>query len=140
MIKVLVDTNVILDIGLKREPHFHESAGFFKAIDGENVRGYVTASTITDIYYISKKEKGHATAIAFIQNLIQLLDVVGVDKEIVMAALNAEGSDFEDAIQISSAEANDIGTIVTHNTKDFLFSSLKILTPGAFLKELKGES
>ena len=58
MEKVLFDTNVILDIILKRKPHFEHSAKLFALIDENKIEAHVTASTLTDIYYISKKKRG----------------------------------------------------------------------------------
>ena len=73
MKRLLFDTNIILDIALKREPHYNDSVAVFLQSDNKSVFGFVTASTITDIYYIAKKEKGHATLIDFIADLIKLL-------------------------------------------------------------------
>lgn len=137
--QILIDTNVILDIGLKREPHFQHSAEIIRKIDQTNLIGYVTASTITDIYYISKKEKGHDVAIEFIGNLIQIVEIIGVDKATIISAIQSKLSDFEDAIQESAARANEIEIIVTRNKKDFVNSTLKILTPDELLKELNNK-
>jgi predicted nucleic acid-binding protein len=56
--KILFDTNIILDIALKREPHYKDSALVFKGTDNKSVFGFITTTTISDIYYIAKKEKG----------------------------------------------------------------------------------
>ncbi|MBN2394895.1 MAG: hypothetical protein JXC36_00345 [Candidatus Atribacteria bacterium] len=68
--RLLLDTNIILDIALKRDTFYKDSADVFKKIDNKTVFGFVTATTITDIYYIAKKDKGHSLAIEFISNLI----------------------------------------------------------------------
>lgn len=60
MTKVLFDTNIILDVALKRQPFFEDALELFRLIDRKDIVGYVTATTITDIYYISRKEKGPA--------------------------------------------------------------------------------
>lgn len=60
MTKVLFDTNIILDVALKRHPFFEDALELFRLIDRKDIVGYVTATTITDIYYISRKEKGPA--------------------------------------------------------------------------------
>ncbi len=133
MIKILFDTNIILDIALKRQPYFTETYKLFELIDKEKIIGSITASTITDIYYISKREKGHLESINFIKNLIEVVDVIGIDKEIIISALGSEMNDFEDAIQSFAAEANDLEIIITRNKKDFVNSELQILTPKEFL-------
>lgn len=129
MKRLLLDTNIILDIALKREPHFELSSKIFELIDKKRIIGYITASTVTDIYYISKKEKGNEIAIEFISNLIEIVDVIGVDKSIIIKALKSNLKDFEDAVQVSAAENYEIEIIVTRNKSDFLNSGVVILTP-----------
>ena len=129
MKKILLDTNILLDIALKREPHFADSAALFKKLDEKKILAYITATTITDIYYISKKAKDHSTAIQFISNLLQIVDILGVNKEVVLLSLQSDLPDFEDAIQINSAELNGIKTINTRNKKDFKNVKQKIETP-----------
>jgi len=129
MRRLLLDTNIILDIALKREPHFEHSSKIFELIDRKRIIGYITASTVTDIYYISRKEKGNEIAIEFISNLIEIIDVIGVDKSTIVKALKSNLKDFEDAVQVSAAENYEIEIIVTRNKSDFLNSGLEILTP-----------
>lgn len=135
--RLLFDTNIILDIALKREPHYKDSSTVFKKSDNKTVFGFVTASTITDIYYIAKKEKGHNVAIEFITNLIQVIDVIGIDKEIIIEALISEITDFEDAIQSLASSYNSIDFIITRNTKDFTNSEVKAISPTDFLNLTK---
>ena len=106
--RLLFDTNIILDIVLMREPHYKDSAANFKKIDNKSVYGFISATTITDIYYIAKKEKGHLTAINFIGNLLQVVDILGIDKEIILDALESGFNDFEDAIQSVVSSFNNI--------------------------------
>jgi predicted nucleic acid-binding protein len=133
MKKVLFDTNIILDIALKREPFFEDAFKLFELIDKGKITGNITASTVTDIYYISKKEKGHKSAIDFIKSLIEVVEVIGVDKDVILKALCSNIKDFEDAVQTSAAEMNEIGIIITRNEKDFANSELKIISPKKFL-------
>ena len=103
--RLLFDTNIILDIVLKREPHYVDSLNVFKIVDNKTFFGFITATTVTDIYYISKKEKGHLIAIEFISNLIQLIDVIGIDKAIILESLATKVTDFEDAIQSTASRS-----------------------------------
>ena len=100
MIKALIDTNVILDIALKREPFFEYSSKIFDKIDDQLLEGYITASSISDIYYIASKQKDKIQARTFLLNLVQILEIIGVDKDIVIESLESELPDFEDAIQV----------------------------------------
>jgi predicted nucleic acid-binding protein len=135
--RILFDTNIILDIALGREPFFIDSADVFKKIDNDVIYGFITATTITDIYYIAKKEKGHAIAIAFISNLIDVIDVLGIDKEIIIESLLSPFNDFEDAIQSISSRLNNIDYIITRNQKDFADSEIIAVGPKEFLSILK---
>jgi len=134
MTKVLFDTNIILDIALKRESFFEDAFKLFSLIDQKKIIGSITASTITDIYYISKREKGHTESMNFIKGLIEIVEVIGIDKDVIIKALTLGMQDFEDAIQTCAAELNEIEVIITRNKKDFTNTSLKILTPREFLK------
>ena len=137
MRKVLFDTNVILDIALKRYPYFEDALTLFSLIDREIISGNVTASTITDIYYISRKEKGHDGSIAFIKDLIEVVEIIGIDKDIVVKALTSAIKDFEDAIQVTASELNQVEIIVTRNKSDFINAPVKVVTPQEFLADFK---
>ncbi len=137
MIKILLDTNIILDVALKRHPHYDHSAALFVKLDEKEFGAYITATTVSDIYYIAKKAKGHQTAIHFLESLLYIVDILGIDKKIILMSLESEFPDFEDAIQSYASEINGIQRIITGNAKDFLNSAIKIQTPIQFLEEIK---
>lgn len=137
MTRVLLDTNIILDIALGRTPFFESASKIFELIDRAEIQAHITASTVTDIYYISKKEKGHGLAIEFVSNLIQVVDVIGVDKEVILKALENDLNDFEDAIQAAAADFQGIDIVVTRNVKDFSQSKIKAIAPPDFLRKFK---
>jgi predicted nucleic acid-binding protein len=135
--KILLDTNVILDILLDREPFAEPAVLLFKTVHKQEIPMFMTATTVTDLYFITRKEKGKSTALAFIEELIGGVDVVSVDKNIIVEALRTDLPDFEDAIQVCSANREGIETIVTRNEKDFIMSGLNIQSPTEFLQTLK---
>ncbi len=135
MNKVLLDTNIILDIALERREFFEKSKELLLTINKLNIPSYVTATTVTDIYYILKKSKGHQLTILFLKNLFDFIDIAGVSKEIIFSALNSEFADFEDAVQAACASQNDINSIVTRNSTDFKMSKLEIYTPSEFIRQ-----
>lgn len=137
MIKALIDTNVVLDIALNREPFFEYSSKIFDKIDDQILEGFITASSITDIYYIASKQNDKLQARKFLINLIQILEVVGVDKDIVIQALESEITDFEDAIQVFSAKSNSIDLVITRNVADFASTGMKALTPQEFIQKFE---
>ena len=136
MKSILLDTNIILDIALRREPHFYHSSKLFRLFDEKLIEGYITATTLTDIYYIARKEKTRNAAKNFIRDLIKIVEVLGVDKEVIQDALSSNIDDFEDAVQVFSAEHHEIKTIVTRNKKDFRKSGLEILTPKELIQQI----
>ncbi len=135
--RIVLDTNIILDIALRRGPHFLDSSAVFMKIDNSVLYGFVTATTITDIYYISKKEKGHQVSIDFITNLIEIIDVIGIDRLVIIESLLSKITDFEDAVQSVSSFLNNIDYIITRNQKDFSVSAVKALTPKEFLDPIE---
>jgi len=135
--RILLDTNIILDIALGRTPHFIDSVDVFKKIDNQVIFGFVTATTITDIYYIAKREKDHQTSLDFIKSLIEIIDIIGIDREVIIKSLISQIVDFEDAIQSVSSQLNNIDYIITRNQKDFTKSEVKALSPKGFLDLLK---
>ena len=135
--RLLFDTNIIMDIALKRIPYYNDSVAIFQKINNTSVYGFITATTITDIYYIAKKSKGYKIAIEFIDNLVQILELIGIDKEIVIEALKNKQSDFEDSIQSIASYNHGLDFIITRNVKDFKKSPVPALTPSEYLKTLK---
>lgn len=133
MKSVLFDTNIILDIALKREPFFQDAIKLFSLIDDQKIVGFVTATTITDIYYLSKKANGHTKTIQFIESLLKIVEIIGVGKTTILNAILLKIKDFEDGIQVSAALLSDIEVIITRNEKDFAHSNLKIISPKEFL-------
>ena len=130
--KILVDTNVFLDIILERQPFFASSAQLLQRAPQENVELFLTATTITDLYYIVRKAKDRNTALTFIKDLLTFVEVSAVDKHVILQALQLEMTDFEDAIQVSSAQGNNIHIVVTRNEADFRDAGLEIYTPESF--------
>ncbi|GHT49073.1 PIN domain-containing protein [Bacteroidia bacterium] len=135
MIKALIDTNVIIDIALKRQPFYQDAVNIFKKISEQKVQGYISATIVTDVFYLLRKDEGKDKALAFLQELIGIVDIVGVDKNIVLNALYSGWDDFEDAVQAQSAIANDFDVIITRNTKDYQpIGKIKVCLPADFLR------
>jgi predicted nucleic acid-binding protein len=135
MKKVLLDTNVVLDFALKREPFYRDAQTIVGKVANGDIQGYITASTATDIFYILQRANGKVFARNTFSNLVIILDILPVYKEDVHAALHLEWDDFEDAIQAQIAVRNDMDAIITRNASDFQkIKKIKILTPKEFIK------
>jgi len=134
--RVLIDTNVILDFVLNRVPFADGAAILFQHIEQQTFSAVVSASAITDIFYLLKKEK--VDAIAFLKDFLSAVDILGVDKTIIMYALYSGWSDFEDAVQAQVAIENSIDFIVTRNTKDYSkLKEIQVLTPTELLQRIR---
>ncbi|MGN8058192.1 type II toxin-antitoxin system VapC family toxin [Pedobacter sp. 22163] len=134
---ILFDTNIFIDISLKREPFFDDSFEALNKVDDININGFILASTFTDIYYICKKNIGHAKTIDILLTLISTINILGINKDTIIFAIHSNFSDFEDAVQNAAAELNQIDLIITRNTKDFTASKIPTQTPTDFLKKHK---
>jgi predicted nucleic acid-binding protein len=135
MNRVLLDTNIILDIALERREFFDKSREIMLLIQQDKISAYISATTTTDIYYVLKKSKGHQITIEFLSSLFELVDIADVSSRVIMNALNSELTDFEDAVQIESAKQNGIGIIITRNKADFVKSDISIFTPDEFFRK-----
>lgn len=137
--RILLDTNIILDIALKRQPHSEKAKELLFHLNQNEVSLFVAATTVTDIYYILRKSGNHASAIEFLQNFLEYAEVAGVDKNIIINALYSGLNDFEDAVQIQSAKSNKIPIIITRNISDFKTNAIKAFTPEEYLNLQKGK-
>ncbi len=134
MKKILIDTNIILDIAIEKRIECEKSKAVLERIVNMKFQGYVTASSVTDIYYVLKKSRGHQDTVDFLTALFTFLDVAGVGKDVIIRSLNSHMKDFEDAVQVECARLNSISLVVTRNKADFINTGLEILTPDEFLE------
>ncbi len=125
--KVLFDTNIIIDTILDKEPFFNDSRNALHKSDGFIHQGYILASTFTDIYYSCKKQLGHDATIEIIKKHIDSINILNVNKDTIVLALHSNFSDFEDAVQSVSAELNQVDLIVSRNVKDSIGSKITTL-------------
>ena len=134
MFKVLVDTDVVMDFITKREPFDKEAALLFNLADRKRVNLNISSLCLNNIYYLLRKIIGHKRTIVLLKNLIEITDILSVDKQVVLKALNSKFSDFEDAIQhFSAVENGDIDVIITRNLKDYKQSKIAVMTAGSFV-------
>jgi len=137
MINILIDSDVILDSLLNRQPFSSDSSKVLTLCESKNFQGFVTGIIIANIYYLLKKEHSSQRILEAIKQLLTFLDVLVIDKNTILQSIESEFGDFEDALQNYSAESyGSINAIITRNIKDYKKSSLSILTPEMFLKTL----
>ncbi|QHI38546.1 hypothetical protein IMCC3317_39390 [Kordia antarctica] len=135
MDKVLIDTDVLLDFFFDRKPFSAYATEILNLCAEKEIKGYTTPVIISNVYYLLRKTAKHAVIIEKIKQLITIIDIVKMDKNAVLKALNSEFKDFEDALQnFSAIENGHIKIILTRNLKDFKKSELVVLTPETYLK------
>ena len=134
--KVLIDSNVILDIGLHRDPCF-ESASKLFSYPESRLQFFLTPSACTDIYYIVRKEKGHQIAVEFLGDLLETCELCHMNKAVFLEAINSSFKDLDDAVQNFAAIETGLEVIVTRNKKDFTHSQLSIMTPNELIDSLE---
>ena len=130
---VLLDTNIILDLMLERDPWRVEADGIAEAGADGHLQSHVCASAITDIFYISRKLVGADKARRIVRDCLDLLQVVSVTRDLLDAAERWDGIDLKDNLQIACAVEARLDAIVTRNPKDFAGSPVPVLTPAELL-------
>ena len=139
--RLLIDTNVILDCLFQREPYKDDAAEILKLSSANDIELFVSASAVTDIYYIARKElKDTEKARNTIIKLIGLVSIASVSSKEISNALSLEWKDFEDSVQYSVAVIQGMDMVVTRNVKDFVNPQLKVLDPKAALMILKSKT
>jgi predicted nucleic acid-binding protein len=135
-VKILIDTNVVLDLLLEREPFVETAIALFDQIEQGNLEGAIAATTITNIFYIIRKAEGREVALDAINRLLIGLQFCAVDRQTVETALSLGLKDFEDSIQLACATLNQLDAIVTRDRKDFIGSNLPIYSPTELLNQI----
>jgi predicted nucleic acid-binding protein len=136
MSRVLVDTNVILDVLLDRHPHVEPSASVWRAIETGTSEGLLAAHAITTIHYLVQKELGVARAKRLISEILRVFRVAAVDSAVIEEALRLPLADFEDTVTAAAARSSDCDYIVTRDPRGFRGSSVRPLAPEAALPML----
>ena len=132
---ILIDTNVILDDILDRATNAETARRISSLVTDDLVNGYLTATCITDIFYIVAKNRNDSIARKIIWNLLLSFAIVSVDGQDCQKAINLPMGDFEDALVMVCAEKAALDFIVT-NDKGFLSGkglSVPIISPANFL-------
>lgn len=130
--KVLLDTNVILDFLLRREIFFKEAKEIILLVNEQKVQGFLCPTTITTIYYFMRKSFSEDECLARLKQILSFFEVTKVDKDTLLQSIENSSGDFEDSVIYTSAKNIDI--IVTRDRSGFKKSTKKVLTPDEFLE------
>jgi len=138
-VKVLFDTNVVLDHLLERGPHADNAERLLNLVDTGRIEGVICATTATTISYLASKAVGTSAAMDYLRKLLAILDVACVDRGVLQGALDLGFSDFEDAVLHEAACKIGAAAIVTRNGKDFSRSALPVFDPAEFLAAVQAD-
>jgi predicted nucleic acid-binding protein len=135
MTDIFIDTDVIIDFLIDREPHSREAAIIFTLIEQKKLKGYVSSLTFSNLYYILRKIESHNKVIAKLDSISRLLTILKVDQQTIKYAIASGFPDFEDSIQYNCAlDYKKIDVLITRNIKDYKGSEIPVMTPSDYLK------
>jgi predicted nucleic acid-binding protein len=129
--KVLFDTNVVLDVLLAREPHSEASAAAWAAVEKSGADAYLSAHGVTTVYYLLRKKLTGAESRRAVGELLHVFRVASVDFQVIQEALRLPVADFEDAVTAAAASRTGCRFIVTRDVRGFRGSPVRILPPEA---------
>lgn len=133
--KILIDTNIILDVLLQRKDFYDDSKKVLEKCENKEILGYVSVNTITDLYYLIHKSlhdtRKTYTALAAILDIVKVLTVTNED---VLNAFLKQKTDFEDCLLETVAISNKLDAIITRNKKDFQKDLINVYDANEFLK------
>lgn len=127
--KALIDTNVLLDIIVQREPFVKNSKRIYDLMEQGKIECFISVQSLKDIYYICGKMLGRDTPMKTIEKLSFLFNILDVQKDDVLSTLASDMDDFEDGLLAFSSIRNGVDAIITRNENDFLETNMLIINP-----------
>ena len=137
--RVLLDTDVVLDVVLAREPFAQKSAQLFKLHEQGKIDAYIAAITPINVFYITRKIKGGQVARQAVELLLGSFAVCPLSHSVLDEAYKLPFADYEDAVQNAGATANGLDSIVTRDINDYKNATILVLSPTDFLAKLKSQ-
>jgi predicted nucleic acid-binding protein len=138
MKNVFIDINILVDVYANRFPFVDNSLKIYDLGIKKSIRLYTSSNTITTLHYILKKSISEEKTRTAIEHLTEHIVIIPVDINIIKKSLKSNHKDFEDAIQIVSAQSiNNMDCIVTRDLKDYKFAEINVLTPDDFLTTIE---
>ena len=132
---VFIDTDVVLDFLLDREPFSTFASIIFSLSEEKEVKAYISPLTISNSYYILRKLASHTKVVKNLQKLLLITNITSIGKNDVVLALNSNFKDLEDALQHFSAISHaKVDVILTRNLKDYKHSEVPAMTPETYIK------
>lgn len=141
--RVLFDTNVVVDLLANREPFVREARALFAAVERGAMVGCLCGTTVTTVHYLLAKHVGHDAARVHVGKLLALFEVIAVNRATLQSALLSPLGDFEDAVLLEAALQAGATCLVTRNGRDFWDAGLRgpglrVLAPIELVAALRG--
>lgn len=137
--RVLLDTDVILDFLLERNPFFEAASEVMELSANDLFEPYISAITPVNVFYIGRKIVGAAKIRQGITDLLKLVRVSSVTRGSLEAALGLPFADYEDAVQHAVATSNGLEAIITRDLSDYKNATLQVFSPSAYVDKLKSQ-
>ena len=132
--KLLIDTNVILDYLLARTGFHNDAKRVFALAAYDETYEFVSSSAVTDVFYhVNKELRNSYEAQNKLRELLYIITVLDVTQEDIFRALDMRWKDFEDALQYAVALSNRVDIVITRNKKDYEGGPIPVMTPSEFL-------
>ena len=132
--RLMIDTNIVLDVLLRRESLYDTSKAVLSLCEERKVQGFVSASAVTDIFYLTRKALGSLDdTYRIISSLLNIVKVLTVTNGDVIHAFQQKAKDFEDCLLATCAKSNQCDCIVTRNKKDFITFGVTLYSPEELL-------
>lgn len=132
--ELLCDTNVALDLLLRRDPYMASSVQFLNMCETGDVNGYISVNSIADLYYIVRRAtSSKESAYKAVETILKILKPCTVKDEDVIVAMATRGIDFEDNMMEACAVRNNFDAIITRNAKHFSELGMKVMSPEELL-------
>lgn len=128
--RLMIDTNIFLDVLLQREPFFASSQKVLQLCEEKKIQGFLSASSVTDIFYLVRKAlQSTEAAYNAIGSVLDIVKVLTVTNKDVLTSFLQRATDFEDCLLATCAKSNKCSAIVTRNKKDFLHFGIPLYSP-----------
>ena len=131
--KLLINTNVVLDVLQNREPHVRDSSVIWKLCETEKAKGYILVLTFANLVYVMRKELNPEKIERILQDMSLIFEFVDFSSSDLSRAAELCWDDFEDAVQSVTAERLHADYIITRNVKNFSKSKVTAFTPSEMI-------
>ena len=135
MIKIFLDTNILLDIFLNRDFEISESKLIFEKVEQQEIIWCISSLSFPNFYYIARKFNKSREVFSFFEYLLLNFEIVDLCKYVLEESIQIDKIDFEDNIQYVSAINNNCEYIITRNKNDFMEKWIYIVSPKEFTQK-----